>query len=57
MSLTHGCWWESVDAVALESLAATFRGNAVCCDKARNMPGFTSMYQGRRVSVQGTGIS
>jgi hypothetical protein len=24
MSLTHGCWWESVDAVALESLAATW---------------------------------
>lgn len=44
------------DPLRAEWLAETFLDNAGCVNRVRNMLGFTGDYQGRRVSVQGTGM-
>ena len=37
-------------------IAETFFENPVCFNKVRNMFGYTGMYQGKRISVMGTGM-
>jgi len=37
-------------------IAETFLENAVCFNEVRGMLGFTGMYEGKRVSVMGTGM-
>ena len=37
-------------------IADTFLTDVICYSKIRNMLGFTGTYQGRRISVQGTGM-
>jgi len=44
------------DPLRAEYIAETFLENAVCYNRVRGMLGFTGTYQGRRISVQGTGM-
>ncbi|WP_129665146.1 purine-nucleoside phosphorylase [Phytoactinopolyspora endophytica] len=44
------------DPLRAEWIATTYLDDAVCYSKIRNMLGFTGTYQGRRISVQGTGM-
>lgn len=44
------------DPLRAKWIAETFLTDAVCYSEVRNMYGFTGTYQGRRVSVQGTGM-
>ena len=44
------------DPLRAEYIAKTFLENAACYNRVRGMLGFTGTYQGRRISVQGTGM-
>ena len=44
------------DPLRAEAVAETFLSDVHCYSRVRNMLGFTGMYQGRRISVQGTGM-
>lgn len=44
------------DPLRAQSIAEHFLENAVLYNRVRNMLGFTGYYQGKRVSVQGTGM-
>ncbi len=44
------------DPLRAQMIADTFLTDVVCYSKIRNMLGFTGTYQGRRISVQGTGM-
>ena len=44
------------DPLRAKWIAETFLENATCYSSVRNMLGFTGEYQGRRISVQGTGM-
>jgi len=44
------------DPLRAQFVAETFLSDAVCHSRVRGMLGFTGTYQGRRVSVQGTGM-
>jgi purine-nucleoside phosphorylase len=44
------------DPLRAKWIAETFLSDVVCYNKVRNMLGFTGTYQGKRVSVQGTGM-
>lgn len=44
------------DPLRAKWIAETFLENAVCFNKVRNMFGYTGFYQGKRVSVMGTGM-
>ncbi len=44
------------DPLRAKWIAETFLANVVCYNKVRNMLGFTGTFQGKRVSVQGTGM-
>jgi purine-nucleoside phosphorylase len=44
------------DPLRAQFVADTFLSDAVCHSRVRGMLGFTGTYQGRRVSVQGTGM-
>lgn len=44
------------DPLRAQVIAETFLTDVVCYSKIRNMLGFTGTYQGRRISVQGTGM-
>lgn len=44
------------DPLRAEWIANTYLDDVVCYNRVRNMLGFTGTYQGRRVSVQGTGM-
>jgi len=44
------------DPLRAKWIAETFLENAVCYNKVRGMLGFTGIYKGKRVSVQGTGM-
>lgn len=44
------------DPLRAKHIAETFLENPVCYTKVRGMYGFTGTYQGKRVSVQGTGM-
>lgn len=44
------------DPLRAKWIAETFLENAVCYNKVRNMFGYTGTYNGKRVSVQGTGM-
>ena len=44
------------DPLRARFVAETFLEEAVCYNQVRGMLGFTGSYQGRRVSVQGTGM-
>jgi purine-nucleoside phosphorylase len=44
------------DPLRAKFIAENFLENAVCYNEVRGMYGFTGYYQGKRVSVQGTGM-
>jgi purine-nucleoside phosphorylase len=44
------------DPLRAKWIAETFLENPVCYSSVRNMLGFTGTYQGREISVQGTGM-
>ncbi len=44
------------DPLRAKYIAETFLENPVCYNQVRGMLGFTGMYNGKRVSVQGTGM-
>ncbi|MDQ6418937.1 purine-nucleoside phosphorylase [Paenibacillus sp. LHD-117] len=44
------------DPLRAKYIAETFLDNAVCYNNVRGMLGFTGLYNGKRVSVQGTGM-
>lgn len=44
------------DPLRAQHIAETMLENAVCHNQIRNMFGFTGYYQGKRVSIQGTGM-
>jgi purine-nucleoside phosphorylase len=44
------------DPLRAEFIAQTFLTDVTCYSRVRNMLGFTGTYEGRRVSVQGTGM-
>lgn len=44
------------DPLRAQVVAETFLTDVTCYNRVRNMLGFTGTYQGRRVSVQGTGM-
>ncbi len=44
------------DPMRAKWIAETFFENPVCYNKIRGMYGYTGMYKGKRVSVQGTGM-
>ncbi len=44
------------DPLRAELIAETFLTDVNCYSRTRNMLGFTGLYQGRRVSVQGSGM-
>lgn len=44
------------DPLRAEWIATTYLSDVTCYSKVRNMLGFTGMYDGQRVSVQGTGM-
>jgi purine-nucleoside phosphorylase len=44
------------DPLRAKFIAENFLENAVCYSQIRNMLGFTGTYQGKKVSVQGTGM-
>ena len=44
------------DPLRAKWIAETYLENAVCYNEVRGMLGFTGTYQGKRVSVQGTGM-
>ncbi len=44
------------DPLRAKYVADNFLENAFCYNKVRNMFGFTGTYQGKRVSIQGTGM-
>ncbi|WP_018662812.1 purine-nucleoside phosphorylase [Heyndrickxia acidiproducens] len=44
------------DPLRAKYIAENFLENAVCYNEVRNMLGFTGTYEGKRVSVQGTGM-
>lgn len=44
------------DPLRAKWIADTFFENATCFNKVRNMFGYTGFYQGKRVSVMGTGM-
>ncbi|OPG16880.1 purine-nucleoside phosphorylase [Ferroacidibacillus organovorans] len=44
------------DPLRAKFIAKNFLENAVCYNEVRGMYGFTGTYQGKRVSVQGTGM-
>ncbi len=44
------------DPLRAEWIAHTYLDDVTCYSRVRNMLGFTGSYQGRRVSVQGTGM-
>lgn len=44
------------DPLRAQYVAETFLENAQCYNRVRNMLGFTGIYRGKRVSVQGTGM-
>lgn len=44
------------DPLRAKMIAETFLENPVCYNEVRGMYGFTGTYQGKRVSVQGTGM-
>ena len=44
------------DPLRAKYIAETFLENPVCYNEVRGMFGFTGIYKGRRVSVQGTGM-
>jgi len=44
------------DPLRAQWIAETFLTDAVCYSRTRNMLGFTGDYQGKRVSVQGSGM-
>jgi len=44
------------DPLRAKMIADTFLENAVCYNEVRGMYGFTGTWQGKRVSVQGTGM-
>ncbi|TVQ35909.1 MAG: purine-nucleoside phosphorylase [Spirochaetaceae bacterium] len=44
------------DPLRARFVAETFLQDAVCYNEVRGMLGFTGLYKGRRVSVQGTGM-
>jgi purine-nucleoside phosphorylase len=44
------------DPMRAKYVAETFLDEVVCYNEVRGMLGFTGMYQGKRVSVQGTGM-
>ena len=44
------------DPLRAKTIAETFFENPVCYNEVRGMYGFTGIYKGKRVSVQGTGM-
>lgn len=44
------------DPLRAKFVAENFLENAVCYNKVRNMFGYTGYYQGKRVSIQGSGM-
>lgn len=44
------------DPLRAKYIAETFLENVTCYNEVRNMFGYTGMYKGKRVSVQGTGM-
>jgi purine-nucleoside phosphorylase len=44
------------DPLRAQWIAKTFLKNAVCYNKVRGMLGYTGVYKGKRVSVQGSGM-
>lgn len=44
------------DPMRAKHIAETFLQDAVCYNEVRGMMGFTGLYKGKRVSVQGTGM-
>ena len=44
------------DPLRAKYIAETFLENPVCYNEVRGMYGFTGTYQGKKVSVQGTGM-
>ncbi|MEM6429570.1 MAG: purine-nucleoside phosphorylase [Deinococcota bacterium] len=44
------------DPLRAKYMAETFLDNPVCYNEVRGMYGFTGTYQGKRVSIQGTGM-
>jgi purine-nucleoside phosphorylase len=44
------------DPLRAEWIAQSFLDDVTCYSRTRNMLGFTGSYQGRRISVQGTGM-
>ncbi len=44
------------DPLRAKYIADTFLENAKCYNQVRNMYGFTGIYKGKRISVQGTGM-
>ncbi|HSI92920.1 MAG TPA: purine-nucleoside phosphorylase [Jiangellaceae bacterium] len=44
------------DPLRAEWIAKTYLDDVTCYSQVRNMLGFTGTYQGRRISVQGTGM-
>lgn len=44
------------DPLRAEWIANTYLHDVTCYNRVRNMLGFTGTYQGRRISVQGTGM-
>ena len=44
------------DPLRAKYIAENFLENPVCYNEVRGMLGFTGMYKGKRVSVQGTGM-
>lgn len=44
------------DPLRAEWIAETYLTDVTCYSRVRNMLGFTGTYQGRRISVQGTGM-
>lgn len=44
------------DPLRAQWIAETYLEDVVCYNRVRNMFGFTGTYQGRRISVQGTGM-
>lgn len=44
------------DPLRAKYIAETYLKNPVCYNEVRNMLGFTGLYKGKRISVQGTGM-
>lgn len=44
------------DPLRAKWIAETFLKNAICYNEVRGMLGYTGTYQGKKVSVQGTGM-